>query len=177
MRRFIIHAFVAALTFAIGITANILLNSFRDLSAGKTTGASMTISIETPPAPAKPYVDDPGLRRCGCHNNAGEVVDSPPALSVGMPPISGGVLNGKAISLPRPAYPAIARAARASGTVTVQATIDEHGCVISSRAVSGHPLLQIAAVQAARQACFSPTRLSGQPVKVTGVIIYNFMLS
>lgn len=90
-------------------------------------------------------------------------------------PISGGVLNGKAISLPKPAYPAIARTARASGQVTVQVTIDENGSVISARAVGGHPLLQAAAVAAARQARFSPTKLSGQPVKVTGVITYNFL--
>lgn len=90
-------------------------------------------------------------------------------------PISGGVLNGKAISLPKPQYPAIARTARASGQVTVQVTIDENGSVISARAVGGHPLLQAAAVQAARGARFSPTKLSGQPVKVTGVITYNFL--
>jgi protein TonB len=90
-------------------------------------------------------------------------------------PISGGVLNGKAISLPKPPYPAIARAAHASGTVTVQVTIDESGKVISAHAVSGHPLLQQAAVQAALQARFTPTQLSGQPVKVTGVIQYNFV--
>ncbi len=90
-------------------------------------------------------------------------------------PISGGVLNGKAVSLPKPAYPPIARAARASGTVTVQVTIDESGNVIAARAVSGHPLLQQSAVQAARQARFTPTKLDGQPVKVTGVITYNFV--
>lgn len=90
-------------------------------------------------------------------------------------PISGGVLNGKAISLPKPPYPPIARQAHAAGTVTVQVTIDENGSVISARAVSGHPLLQAAAVQAARGARFSPTKLSGQPVKVTGVITYNFV--
>jgi protein TonB len=89
-------------------------------------------------------------------------------------PISGGVLNGRAVSLPKPAYPAIAKAARASGTVQVQVTIDEQGRVISARAVSGHPLLQAAAVSAAQGARFSPTLLSGQPVKVTGVINYNF---
>lgn len=91
-------------------------------------------------------------------------------------PISGGVLNGKAISLPKPPYPAIAKAARASGTVTVQVTIDETGKVISARAVGGHPLLQQAAVQAAYGARFAPTQLSGQPVKVTGVITYNFVV-
>jgi protein TonB len=90
-------------------------------------------------------------------------------------PISGGVLNGKAISLPKPPYPPIARAARAAGTVTVQVTIDESGKVISARAVGGHPLLQQAAVQAAYGARFSPTQLSGQAVKVTGVITYNFV--
>jgi protein TonB len=90
-------------------------------------------------------------------------------------PISGGVLNGKAISKPAPPYPAIAKAARASGTVTVQVTVDELGKVISAHAISGHPLLQQAAVQAAYGARFSPTQLSGQPVKVTGVLTYNFV--
>ena len=90
-------------------------------------------------------------------------------------PVSGGVLNGKAISLPKPGYPAIAKAAHASGTVVVQVLIDENGNVVSANAVSGHPLLIQAAVSAARSAKFSPTKLSGQPVKVTGVIQYNFV--
>jgi protein TonB len=90
--------------------------------------------------------------------------------------VSGGVLNGKAISKPQPAYPPIAKAARASGTVTVQILVDESGRVVSANAVSGHPLLQQAAVAAARNARFSPTLLSGQPVKVSGVITYNFVL-
>ena len=92
-------------------------------------------------------------------------------------PVSGGVLNGKAISKPQPPYPAIAKAARASGTVTVQILVDESGRVVSASAVGGHPLLQQAAVSAARQARFSPTLLSGQPVKVSGVITYNFVLN
>ena len=103
--------------------------------------------------------------------------EPPPPAPVATPraPISGGVLNGKAISLPKPAYPPIARAAHAAGTVTVQVLIDENGNVVSAKAVSGHPLLQAVAVSAARQARFSPTKLSGQPVKVTGVIQYNFV--
>ena len=99
-----------------------------------------------------------------------EVKPTPPRA-----PISGGVLNGKAISLPKPGYPPIARAAHASGTVVVQVLIDENGNVVSAHAVSGHPLLQAAAVGAAKSARFSPTKLSGQPVKVTGVIQYNFV--
>jgi periplasmic protein TonB len=120
-------------------------------------------------------------------SGTGTTVVAPTKVEVGEPPppepkptpprapISGGVLNGKAISLPKPAYPAIARQAHASGTVTVQVTIDENGSVISAHAISGHPLLQAVAVAAAHQARFSPTKLSGQPVKVTGVITYNFV--
>ena len=90
-------------------------------------------------------------------------------------PISGGILNGKAVSLPNPSYPEIARAAQVSGSVQVQVTIDEEGNVVEARAVSGHPLLQAASVEAARMAKFSPTRLSGEPVRVNGVVVYNFV--
>jgi len=89
--------------------------------------------------------------------------------------VSGGVLNGKATSLPKPAYPPAAKAVRASGAVSVQVLIDESGRVVSASAVSGHPLLRAAAEGAARGARFSPTLLSGQPVKVSGVITYNFV--
>lgn len=89
--------------------------------------------------------------------------------------ISKGVVNGSAISLPKPPYPPAAKAVRAAGTVSVQVTIDENGNVISASAAGGHPLLQQAAVQAARQAKFKPTLLSGTPVKVTGIITYNFV--
>ena len=89
-------------------------------------------------------------------------------------PISGGVLNGKALSLPLPPYPPEARAANASGSVSVKVLIDEYGNVTSAEAVSGHPLLRSAAVAAAMQARFSQTMLMGEPVKVTGVIIYSF---
>ena len=106
---------------------------------------------------------------------ADEPPPPPPKPTPPSHPVSGGVLNGKAISLPKPAYPAIARTAHASGTVVVQVVIDENGNVISAHAVSGHPLLQAVAVAAAHGARFSPTKLSGQPVKVTGVITYNFV--
>lgn len=90
--------------------------------------------------------------------------------------ISGGILNGKALSLPRPDYSSFARGARASGTVVVEVTIDEQGSVSSVKAVTGHPLLHKAAEDAARHAKFPPTIICGQPVKVTGTIFYNFVL-
>jgi TonB family protein len=89
--------------------------------------------------------------------------------------INGGVLNGKAADMPLPEYPAIARQAHASGTVTVEITVDESGAVVAAHAVDGHPLLQAAAVNAARRASFTPTRLNGEPVRVTGVVVYNFV--
>jgi TonB family protein len=90
--------------------------------------------------------------------------------------VAGGVLNGRAIRKPQPEYPALAKSARAQGTVAVQIVIDEKGNVISAAGVSGHPLLQPAGVEAARRAKFEPTTVCGQPVKVTGVITYNFVL-
>lgn len=118
----------------------------------------------------------------GAGTGTGPVVEAAPPPPPPAPPpkrtapISGGVLNGKAISKPAPPYPAIAKAARASGTVTVQIVVDETGKVVSAKAVSGHPLLLQAAQQAAYNARFSPTLLSNQAVKVSGVITYNFVL-
>ncbi len=106
--------------------------------------------------------------------NAGEVSEGPHHPKK-RGPISGGVLNGKAISLPIPEYPAAAKAAGASGTVVVRVLIDEQGNVISAQVVSGPPALHQASVNAALQAKFSPTILVGEPVQVTGIITYNFV--
>jgi VWFA-related protein/TonB family protein len=92
-------------------------------------------------------------------------------------PVSGGVLNGRAVSLPKPQYPPNARSMRAAGNVTVEVLLDEGGKVVSARAVDGHPLLRPAAVAAARLATFTPTILSGQPVRVVGAITYKFTLN
>ena len=90
--------------------------------------------------------------------------------------IEGGVLNGRAIRKPPPSYPSRAKEARVMGTVVVQILVDETGKVIKAEPVCGHPLLAEAAVDAARGARFTPTLLSGMPVKVSGVITYNFVL-
>jgi TonB family protein len=89
---------------------------------------------------------------------------------------SGGVINGRAVNLVKPAYPQAARAVKAQGAVNVQVTLDEEGNVISASAVSGHPLLRAAAVEAARQSKFKPTIVDGKQVKTTGQIIFNFVL-
>jgi Ca-activated chloride channel family protein len=91
--------------------------------------------------------------------------------------ISGGIINGIAVNLPKPVYPSAAKAVSAAGVVSVEVVTDENGSVISARAASGHPLLRQAAETAARQAKFKPTRISGSPVKTTGVIVYNFVIA
>jgi TonB family protein len=101
----------------------------------------------------------------------------PPAPRPILKPVSGGVLNGTAISLPSPSYPEAARRLRIAGVISVEVIVDETGKVISAVASNGSAVLRDVAVQAALKARFSPTKLSGQPVKVSGVINYKFALA
>ncbi|MGI8918879.1 MAG: TonB family protein [Pyrinomonadaceae bacterium] len=87
----------------------------------------------------------------------------------------GGVLNGRALRLAKPDYPDQARAAGVAGTVVVQVTINEQGKVVRACAINGHPLLWLASERAAYASEFTSTKLSGKPVKVTGMINYNFV--
>lgn len=101
----------------------------------------------------------------------------PPAAPPRKPPVvSKGVITSEALSLPKPVYPEMAKRMQLQGKVTIQVLIDETGKVISAHVLDGHPLFKQAAERAAFQARFSPTRLSDQPVKVSGVISYNFVL-
>ncbi|HVF41632.1 MAG TPA: energy transducer TonB [Pyrinomonadaceae bacterium] len=129
----------------------------------------------------------------GGGNGGGPAVDDkdattpPPPAHAAPPPappreskpvaVSTGVLVGKAVSKPAPAYPTLAKAAGVQGLVSVQVLIDEQGRVVSAKVTNGHPLLQQAAVQAVYKWKFAPTLLSGQPVKVTGVVSCNFTLN
>ena len=106
-------------------------------------------------------------------------IDEPPPSPGPKPilkPVSGGVLNGTAVNLPPPVYPEAAKRMRTQGIVTVDVILDETGKVVSANASGGPTILRDAAVQAALKARFSPTKLSGQPVKVSGVINYKFSL-
>jgi TonB family protein len=84
-------------------------------------------------------------------------------------------IGDKALRFAKPKYPAAAHAARASGAVQVQVTIDEDGEIAAANAISGHPLLRQAAEAASKETRFAPTLLSGKPVKITGIIVYNFI--
>ncbi|MCY7347855.1 MAG: tetratricopeptide repeat protein [Pyrinomonadaceae bacterium] len=89
--------------------------------------------------------------------------------------INGGVINGKALELRKPAYPAEAKAKNVSGTVKVQVTIDETGKVIFACAIDGPKELQRTSEIAAYNSRFSPTTLEGKLVQVTGVVVYNYV--
>jgi len=84
------------------------------------------------------------------------------------------VLLASAIRKVEPAYPRLARAARISGSVPVEVTVDENGNPIAAWPLSGHPLLKDCAVSAARSWRYKPAIVYGHPVKATGIITFNF---
>lgn len=147
---------VALLTFAVGVAAAWLLDfkSTPALVEQRVTTVRFIHSSGTPPAE---------LSRGGS-------LDQPRV-------VAGGIITGKAVSKPPAVYPPAAKAARVSGTVAVEVEVDEDGNVAKAEAVSGPVLLREAAEDAAREARFTPTRLSGKPVRVSGIITYNFVLN
>jgi len=106
-----------------------------------------------------------------------EVTAAAVATTGARAPIVAGLLNSRAKNGPPPVYPAVAKAAKAEGRVVVEVVVNESGQVESASAIEGHPLLRAASVDAARQWEFAPTQLQGKPVKVTGRISFNFVLS
>jgi protein TonB len=167
-------------------------------SASNPTKAPDQISGERNPIPPAPpntrignYTGDPvsppGSSTCVTCTESGtglvvKIDDAtPPPDPVPVKPptttrLASSILISKAVSLPQPLYPALAKQIKAQGAVNVQILVDEQGKVISAHAVSGNPTLLVAARDAAMRARFTPTVLSGVPVKVQGLITYNFVL-
>ncbi len=154
-----------------GIPRNRLKSSYIRVRSGKFLESTEIWLVPGAPVPGMMRQ----IKAAPLPDRAPVLTDSSQAPNRPVPSvISGGVLNGKATVLPKPAYPAAARAVKASGAVNVAVRVDEEGNVESAEAVSGHPLLRAAAVAAARGAKFPKTMLSGVPVKVTGVLVFNF---
>lgn len=116
--------------------------------------------------------------RNGANPNPVIVISEPPAPKPVPKPavMTKGVITSEALLLPKPSYPEMAKQMRLQGKVTVQILIDETGKVVSARVLEGHPFFKQVSERAAYQARFSPTRLGDQPMKVSGVISYNFVL-
>lgn len=100
----------------------------------------------------------------------------PPVVKPKTRTVTTQLLASRAISLPQPPYPPLAKQIHVEGAVPVQILVDEVGTVISAHALSGHAFLTKPAEEAALRARFTPTILNGQAVKVQGVITYNFRL-
>lgn len=142
----------------------------RGTGAGSGIGASDSLKPSTEDAKEKvAVVEPPPLPPV-------KAVEKPVEQPKKVTTVSGGVINGKASNLVQPTYSPAARAVRAQGEVRVAVTIDEDGRVVSASALGGNPLLTASAVSAARASKFTPTMLSNQRVKVTGIIVYNFKI-
>jgi tetratricopeptide (TPR) repeat protein len=89
--------------------------------------------------------------------------------------INAGVINGKATYLAKPAYPAEAKANRLEGSFKVKVIIDEKGNIIYAKSDCGQGILGEASENAAYESKFSPTTLNGKPVKIIGIVVYNFV--
>jgi len=140
---------VALLTFAVGVAAAWLFD-FK----------SVPVSVERKVTTTAVLVSDTP-RSCSPERN---------------PVMSGGVLLTKTIDKFSPAYHHYGKVARVTGKVVVNVEVDEDGRVSKARAVGGFAMLPEAAEKDALNTRFPPTRLSGQPVKIAGVIRYNFVL-
>ncbi len=83
-------------------------------------------------------------------------------------------VNGKAIRLEKPAYPAEARAQKIEGQVSVRVKIDENGNVTEAQAICGNDILAKASEEAAMKSKFTPTMKDGKPVNIKGIVFYKF---
>lgn len=91
--------------------------------------------------------------------------------------VGGNVQQAKLINQPRPMYPPLAKQARISGVVRLNAIISKDGTIQNLTVISGHPLLVPSAMDAVKQWRYAPTLLNGEPVEVVTQIDVNFTLS
>ena len=90
--------------------------------------------------------------------------------------ISAGVAVGMLLQKTTPIYPPIAKAARVSGTVVLQATISKSGSIENLKVVSGPAMLQQAALDAVRTWRYRPYLLNNEPVEVETTVNVIFTL-
>lgn len=160
----------AAIVLGLGVVAMLSSGCGRaDVAANNkaATPANAAIAAKPTEAEVKPVEVKPVGREI-------KAADGPALKSITPTDdfVLGGVLNDIAVSLPKPEYPADAKGAK--GTVTVEVLVNEKGVVTASSVVSGPQSLWSAAGAAARQAKFDPPLKDGKPVKVAGVLTYDF---
>jgi protein TonB len=114
-----------------------------------------------------------GVRGAAVANASADAVASPPAQNVRIRQ-GGNVQQNMLLSQVKPVYPADAKEARIQGVVILEALIGRDGSVNEVKAISGHPMLQQAAIDAVSQWKYKPTLLNGQPVEVVTTVTVNF---
>ena len=87
------------------------------------------------------------------------------------------MLKGNLIRRVDPVYPPLARSARIQGPVVLVAVISKAGAIENLRAISGHPMLVPAAIDAVRQWLYRPYILNSEPIEVETQITVNFSLA
>lgn len=91
--------------------------------------------------------------------------------------VGGNVQAARIVNKVQPVYPAAARQARIEGVVRLHVIIAKDGTITQMEVVSGHPLLQQAALDAVRQWVYRPTLVNGKPVEVDTTIDVIFQLN
>jgi TonB family protein len=132
-------------------------NYLTSVTPGFSSAPDISIEDDAPPPPNSP--------RRSQRSSGG-----PPSVA----PASGGLVEGIVITRVKPVYPANARSMNAYGKVDVRVVISETGRVTEATAISGHPALRTAAVEAARQWVYKPATLNGAPVKMESVLTFTF---
>jgi periplasmic protein TonB len=91
--------------------------------------------------------------------------------------VGGQVRQPRVILKTQPEYPALAREARIQGDVTIDAILDEEGNIVDLKAISGHPFLYQAALNALKKWKYEPTYLNDKPIAVEMTVTVTFQLS
>jgi len=119
----------------------------------------------------------PGAASGGMAGLSSSAAVPPPADGTKRITIGGNVQQAKLVMQPRPVYPPLAKQARISGVVRLNAIIGKEGNVINLSVISGHPLLIPSALEAVQQWVYQKTLLNGEPVEVSTQIDVNYTLS
>ena len=127
-----------------------------------------------PGGPGIPGIHNPVIDSFG---NSPPVVPLPPPKPSAPPPRVSRIMEGNLIYKPQPIYPGPARSMRVQGAVVLRAIISKAGTIENLEALSGHPLLIPAAIEAVKQWRYRPYVLNGEPVEVETRVTVNFILS
>ena len=147
-----------------------------------TTADSVTSAPPTVPQIGVPFSTGPNGGVSMFDNSRAATPPPPPAARKPEKPsgpilVSTGVQAAKLTRQVVPAYPALAKTARVSGTVRLQGVIGKDGAIKNLQLISGHPLLAQAALEAVRQWIYKPTLLNGEAVEVIAPIDVIFTLN